>query len=75
MNRNKAEAESNHQGEQFVATKDIPSCIIHQLHNLTVQATAWAQNFSLALTSSGWSPGSMKEGKDERSYFRCHPMK
>ena len=27
-----------------------------QLHNLTVHATAWAQYFSLALTSSGSSP-------------------
>ncbi|MFS7989129.1 hypothetical protein Hanom_Chr11g01043091 [Helianthus anomalus] len=27
-----------------------------QLHNLTVQATACAQNFSLAFTSSGSSP-------------------
>lgn len=30
---------------------------IPQLHNLTVHATACAQYFSLALTSSGWSPG------------------
>lgn len=28
-----------------------------QLQSFTVQATAWAQNLSLAFTSSGWSPG------------------